>query len=217
MLILNPKIDGDWTGTTVISTRDPLWPVELLHKDVVDLPVNVAIESKPRAFTFVADRVFVENVRMETTCANGFCDGRYGCACPCTRHRAAPLVIPAIILRCKEVTFATYSSSELALLMFVKDDLLSSSSSRNSLMAMATHVKNQLESHVGGLRIWGWIKPAVHDGDESATLGKAHISRVAVIGASLIRYDGTELLENADNDDDADDDASNEFGSLVDL
>lgn len=188
VLVLNPEIVGEWECTTVIRTRDPLWPVGVVAGPIVDLPINVATEVRPLAFSMVANKVKVHRARMEEACSGSMCDGRNGRDCPCTRHKSPVLVCPCISFRVGDVVLSSYMSYEFSLLLFAKEELLASAASSLNYSDMLAHVKRVIEEHEGGFRFLGWVKPAVSEGDDFASAGKAHISRAYVIGQPLARY-----------------------------
>lgn len=189
VLIINPTIENKWGGVSVIGTRHPLWPVEQpAGTPQVALPLNVAEETRPLAFDLELANVEVDDVRMAEACGQSFCDGRYGVACPSTRHGAPQLTLPVVVLRAGDVQFAPYCSVDLARQMFGATELLTSAGSTLDICAMADHVEQQLSGHVGGVRLWGWLKPAVRDGDDFATLANLRASRLAVLEAPLERY-----------------------------
>lgn len=184
VLVLNPRFVGEWAGLPVFSTRDPLWPVVTLPSDFVPLPLSLTDEVSTRFFDVRSDDLEVMSVTMLVACGNAFCDGRYGINCPCSRHKLPLLTLPSVELRVGEVEFARFSSVELALCFFDQSQLLSTT----DVMDMADHVRRSLSHYVDGVRLCGWLKPAVAEADDFATVAKAHISKLTFLGAQPPRY-----------------------------
>jgi hypothetical protein len=127
MLVVNPRMVGEWSGLSVFGTWDPLWPIQQpLEQPPVLLPLDLAEHTCSQAFNIQVASVQVEEVRMVATCGQGFCDGRYGVACVCTRHSAPSLTVPVVVLTADGVESAEYGSVALGRLMFTPEQLLTS-------------------------------------------------------------------------------------------